>query len=153
MKVVINKCFGGFGLSMAAVKRMAELNGRDCYFFTRDYKTDTYIPIHDDAKHEFWNAFDIPNPNEVLKSDKAWYEMTEADKKAHNALYEKHSLPSGRDLDRTDKTLIQVVRELGKKANGMCADLEIITIPDGIDWQIEEYDGNEHIAESHRTFG
>ena len=37
-------------------------------------------------------------------------------------------------------------------ADGSCAKLEIVEIPDGVDWTVEEYDGNEHIAESHRTW-
>jgi hypothetical protein len=28
-----------------------------------------------------------------------------------------------------------------------------VDIPDDVKWQIEEYDGNEWIAESHRTWG
>jgi hypothetical protein len=54
---------------------------------------------------------------------------------------------------RNDKTLIKVVRKLGKKANGRFADLKIIKIPDGINWDIEEYDGIENICEIHRTWG
>jgi hypothetical protein len=41
---------------------------------------------------------------------------------------------------------------LGAEANGRYAQLKIVTIPDGIEWEIEEYDGNEHIAEQHRTW-
>lgn len=54
--------------------------------------------------------------------------------------------------DRRDKFLIQVVEELGYKADGISANLKIVEIPDGIDYTIEEYDGKEHIAESHRTW-
>lgn len=42
---------------------------------------------------------------------------------------------------------------LGDKANGSCAKLQIVDIPNGTDYTIEEYDGNEHIAEKHRTWG
>jgi hypothetical protein len=48
--------------------------------------------------------------------------------------------------------LVQVVEELGKEANGNYAKLEIIEIPDDVDWEIDEYDGMEHIAEKHRTW-
>lgn len=33
MKVVINSRHGGYGLSAKAMKRLAELNGEECYFF------------------------------------------------------------------------------------------------------------------------
>ena len=38
------------------------------------------------------------------------------------------------------------------KASGKFADLEVREIPDGVDWQIDEYDGNESIHEVHRTW-
>ena len=57
------------------------------------------------------------------------------------------------DMYRADKRLVAVVKKLGKKANGNCADLTIIEIPDNVNWRVEEYDGNEHISEMHRTWG
>ena len=57
-----------------------------------------------------------------------------------------------RDIPRDDAVLIQVVEELGDAANGFAADLKIVDIPDDVDWEIEEYDGNEWVAEKHRTW-
>lgn len=57
-----------------------------------------------------------------------------------------------RSIPRDDPQLVQVVEEMGADANGSCADLVVIEIPDGISWHVEEYDGNEHIAEDHRTW-
>ena len=56
------------------------------------------------------------------------------------------------DNDRTNPKLIEVVEKLGKKANGQCANLEVVEIPDGIDWEIDEYDGYEHVEEKHRRW-
>ena len=56
------------------------------------------------------------------------------------------------DLRRDDPILIQVVEELGEKANGMSASLKIVEIPDDVEWIIQEYDGIEHVAEKHRTW-
>jgi len=56
--------------------------------------------------------------------------------------------------DRSNPKLIKVVKELGsKKVSGGFAKLKIVKIPDNIDWYIDEYDGMEHIAERHRTWG
>ena len=58
-------------------------------------------------------------------------------------------------LDRDNRDhplLVKVVEELGKKANGQHADLEVVEIPDDIEYEIDEYDGIETIREKHRTW-
>jgi len=56
------------------------------------------------------------------------------------------------NIERDDKYLVEVVEEMGGKACGRYADLKVVEIPDDAEWQIEEYDGWEHIAEKHRTW-
>jgi hypothetical protein len=56
------------------------------------------------------------------------------------------------DIRRDDPVLVSVVRELGNKANGDFAELKIVEIPASVDWQIEEYDGREWVAEVHQTW-
>lgn len=56
------------------------------------------------------------------------------------------------DLERNDPELVQVVKELGKEANGFCASLKIVNIPKDVQWHISGYDGLEHVAENHRTW-
>ena len=55
-------------------------------------------------------------------------------------------------IDRHDPGLVEVVELLGKKADGDCAKLKIVEIPDDVDYEIQEYDGNEWVAEKHRTW-
>ncbi len=57
-----------------------------------------------------------------------------------------------RDIPRNDPQLVEIVRKMKSQGNGQCAKLRIVEIPDGADWEIEEYDGNEHIAEKHETW-
>jgi hypothetical protein len=159
MKVAINKCFGGFNLSAKAVKRLAELSGRECYFFVHgrnsngDLAMGKYEPVSvegaDGAMMFF--AFDIPNPNEAFKSDDDWHSLSLEQRQERSAAYSAHAIDN-RPEPRHDPKLIQVIEELGADASGKCAEIAVIEIPDGVEYEISEYDGNEHIAEAHRTW-
>jgi hypothetical protein len=59
---------------------------------------------------------------------------------------------SGRDIDRDDPILVDVVRQLGRRANGRFAILKIVEVPAGVKWDIAEYDGMEWVEEAHRTW-
>ncbi len=159
-KVVINTCYGGFSLSPLAVKRMAELRGRECYFFAHPEGGPTAIDLHsyvpvsvEEAGRRFiFHAYDIPDADTRLKYDRdRWYEMSLEERQAHNALSEKHTIDN-RPSRRDDPALVQVVEELGKAANGSHAELSIVEIPADVEYVIEEYDGTEWIAEAHRTW-
>jgi len=93
MKVVINGCFGGFGLSDAAFD-------------------------------EYKNREGITDP------DFYYY-----------------------DIPRDCPVLVAMVEEQGTAINGTFSDLKVVEIPDGVNWYIAEYDGLEHVAERHRTWG
>ena len=139
MKVAINGCFGGFSLSPLALLRMYELGYRG-----------NVIP----ALKYYGGRGDMLNEN--LNEFKKW----ELDKKQRLGMmvpvfvnnYTEILSDAGRDSERNDPLLIQIIEEMGDAANGTRAKLEIIEIPDGVDFTIEEYDGNEHIAEKHRTW-
>lgn len=154
MKIVINDCYGGFSLSPKAIKRLAELNGEKCFFFKVDYKvgkTDIYTPVslEEANKNSFFiGAFNVPNPAEHLPKEERGTDGTYGD---FNQTYRKIHL-DGRPEDRTDAKLIQVVEELGKEADGWCAELKIIEIPDDVKWEIDEYDGLESVHEVHRSW-
>ena len=92
-KIVINKCFGGFGLSDDAIDLYKILTG-----------TPSVKDVYDWA------------------------------------------------IPRDDAILIQIVEQLGERANSRYGELAIVEIPDDVEWHIHEYDGMEHIAENHRTW-
>jgi hypothetical protein len=54
--------------------------------------------------------------------------------------------------DRSNPKLVAVVEKLGERA-GEKAKLEVLEIPDGVEWEIDEYDGMEWVSEKHRTWG
>jgi hypothetical protein len=136
MKLVINTCFGGFGLSEKAMRRYFALKGWPIYI----------------ERHGSWSAtyWKVP-PEEGPIKPEPWETAPLEDRQRYNAEYVKKSVYAG-DIPRDDPDLVRVVEELGEAANGPYASLSIVEIPDGAEWQIEEYDGNEHVAEKHRTW-
>ena len=60
---------------------------------------------------------------------------------------------SYKPVSRVHPPAIECVKTLGSaEASGFCAQVKIVEIPDGVKWDIEEYDGLEHVAEQHRTW-
>lgn len=53
---------------------------------------------------------------------------------------------------RDDSDLVAAVETLGKEANGHCAELKIVEIPEGVEWEIADYDGKEAVEEKHRKW-
>lgn len=136
MKIIINKCHGGFSISDAAVKRYAELKGITLYPEKGRYDT------------VWWT---IPPEERPAKPVGNWLSQPPADWTAYNECYKNNTL-TNRPEDRTDNVLIQVIEEFGKDANGRFAVLAVIEIPDNVEWEISEYDGIEWVAEKHRTW-
>ena len=96
MKLVINKCYGGFGLSAKG----CEVVGVEVDDWVRKWGT------------------------------------------------------GGREIERDNPLLIKAMEELGGEVmSGRYAKLEVVEIPDGVEWEIEEYDGMEWVAEKHRSWG
>lgn len=56
------------------------------------------------------------------------------------------------DIPRDDATLVATVEQLGDRAHGDYARLEIVEIPADVVWMLQEYDGSEWVAETHRTW-
>lgn len=136
MKIVVNKCFGGFGLSPIAIKEYLKLIGKECFFYERDYKTKMANKVQDGSG---MMAFTLTKDlgEQILYNHKSFEDC-----------YFYYG-----NIERTDENLIKVVETLGSKiASGQFAELEVIEIPDGIDYEIEDYDGIESIHESHRSW-
>lgn len=131
-KIVINACFGGFSLSHEAVMRYAEIKGIKLYV-DGDNFLKHYYKVEPDKYNKCSDKWYKEDGNYKRINDKDWYFTC-------------------RDIERDDPALIQVVKELGDKANGSCAKLEIKEIPDDVKWEIDEYDGNETIDEVHRSW-
>jgi len=141
-KIVVNRKHGGFGLSIKAEMRYLELVGKKCYFYVttkwahENDGVDEYTRISPKKAEDSFIAYTITEDlgkkiNKLPDDDRYWY----------------HG-----DLERDDPILIQVVEEMGEKADSKFAKLEIVEIPDDVEWQIDDYDGYESIHEIHRSW-
>ena len=138
MKVVVNRCYGGFGLSDKAIEMVMHRKGLNCFRYKQtkfkysDGKEEyTRCEIIDDFGFTYYQTKDLGEKVDKLPNETFWYYGS---------------------LDRTDADLIAVVEKLGKEANGSCASLEVVEIPDDVNWEIDDYDGIETIHEVHRSW-
>ena len=142
MKLVINKCYGGFGLSPTAIKLYLKKVGKKCYFykqtkykFKEGVEEHTKITLEEAEKERFVSVYtkDMGKKFSEHTDKYYWYED----------FYEK----------RDDKLLIETIEELGpEKASGKLAEIVIVEIPDDVEWELDEYDGIESIHEQHRSW-
>ena len=90
-KIVVNRCFGGFGLSRQAYEELG------------------------------------------LAWDGYGYAYNEEEK-------------------RSDPKLVEVVEKLGDRASGLLSNLKVVTVPDDVEWEIDNYDGQETVRERSRSW-
>ena len=131
MKVVVNRCFGGFGLSAKAMKRLIEEGSPGIkVMLLKEYggEDDLRGDWYEDAGDGFVVGF---SPDVLCKDGKVYH---------------------WNDENRTDPVLLRVIEELGPEANNSYSDLEIVDIPDGTEYTIENYDGQESIHKAHRSW-
>ena len=141
MKVVINKCYGGFGLSKEAFVRYGEITGKKVW-------------IEDDTKYKSLGIFTVwtcPPEERPENREEEFYSMSMEERTAYNESYRKNTLDCY-SMQRNDPALVQLVEEMGEKAFGRHAELSVVQIPDDVQYEIEEYDGKEWVAEVHRTW-
>lgn len=139
MKVVINNCFGGFGLSFDAMMLYAKYKGFDLYAFTEAKDASGKVMF---GKQKFVS---------VQKGDKPFITHY-AKKPLIDGKPDEKSYFSERDIKRDDPLLIRVVEELKDVANAKYAKLKVVEIPYDVKYKIDEYDGNESIHEVHRSW-
>lgn len=102
MKVLVNECYGGYGISSEAGKLWLERKGISYQIYE-----DTYQLI-----------VSIDGETQSI----------------------------GNYIGRTDETLIEIFEEKGSEfTSGPHAEVALIEIPDGCQYNIHEYDGTEYI--------
>ena len=130
-KVVYNACYGGFGLSKEACQRYWDIKGQQVWI--------------EDAQWGFTVWLVAPENRISSKEGDAFYSMSMDERVAYNRAHSGQTWYYD-NVDRHDPALVQVVEELGKKANGDFANLQIDEVYGP--YRIDEYDGNESVMTS-----
>jgi len=136
MKVVINTCHGGFGLSDEAISEYIKRKGLNLHKHGRSY----YIVPYREYRAEL----------EVEQEE--FRKMHEG--RPHNYMgHLSNRLCWGiSNIQRYDEVLVSIVEEMGEAANDKYASLKVVEIPDDVQFDIMDYDGAEWVAEKHRTW-
>lgn len=141
MKIVINTCYGGFSISLEAARYMANKGHAAAKAEVEDWERDQAAVDHF-LKTGKWTC-----PKDKVK----WLAIAaQYGGKVTFHGYGYHGEHHG--YERNDPLLIEAVETLKKKADGEHAGLSVVEIPDGVAWEIDEYDGVETIHEKHRSW-
>ncbi len=133
-KIVINTCYGIFGISPEAALWLFERGMKNIAYEVSEYynKGDCSNHLHK------WKEFLL---GKVTDS----YSVTVFSPDERFVL-------STRPEKRDDPLLIECIETLGERAFGALSELKIVSIPADVEWEIEGYDGKEWISEKHRTW-
>lgn len=142
MKLVINRCYGGFGLSTKALYEYVKRKYGSAYIYLDDKKSYNHYFLSDTGYNDI-------DSHSILVSTKDFGK--DIDSRIINNNRDCF-ISRYRDCDRDDPILVEVVEELGEGASGTVSNLKVVEIPDDIDWEIDEYDGLETIREKHRIW-
>lgn len=124
-KVMINKCYGEFGFSRKAIQLYVERKGLDVKPYFKEFSGDIKPML---VTWELYQAQIGTALNYRLLHDDGKY------------------FREDEEIGREDDVMIAIVEELGTAANGQHAEIRIIEIMDGEEYQIHDYDGVESLT-------
>lgn len=136
MKLVINKCFGGFGLSKEAVLALSKtkcshLEITSLSSFGKGWKEEDKSRFLAYIENGFYSGYAIEGGNVI-----------EDNHRAHDP------------YNRACPYLVELVEAGEVPFNGQCAKLGVVEIPDDVlEFEIDDYDGSETVKEVHRSWG
>ncbi len=138
MRIVINKSYGGFSLSDAAYEKLIErgVPVKKFEYSCKEKADDHHVVIFD--RH-----LEDPPVDEVESANRDAFHEFDTSRYWDN--WSRHH--------RAHPLLVGVISEMGTAAAGAHADLEVIDIPDDVEYVICEDHGREYCAEKRRVWG
>jgi hypothetical protein len=150
MKVILNKCYGGYTLSHDAKMELLKVKHTGAYPYVcssnYDGKTITLLDMPYNSENATYGLDIVYMEGPIEETPCVMHEddfMQEA--KTANDIFS--------STERDDPDLVAVVERLGERASGSCSKLVVVDIDDDIqDYEISEYDGFETLHEKHRKW-
>ena len=137
MKIVINRSFGGFDLSNDAIQLY--IKKKNLKLYSDDDEHYYYVPVEEYHKQLDSENLEYQKQRKGLPNNFKGYRS--------NDMYWNIET-----IKRNDPCLVEVVEELGQKANGYHSKLKVVTIPDDVRYDINDYDGMESVHEKHKVW-
>jgi len=133
MKIVINDCIGGFGISHFGMVKYVEHKYGKCFVYA--FNNGGFNKVNDVPEN---------TPSVFLATDLG------------DRIYDEHIVVNKifeDEIKRNDESLIYIVETHGELINDSYSNLKIVEIPDDVKWHIGEGEmGGEWIYEEHRTW-
>ena len=151
MKIAINTYYGCFRLSAEAEVMFYKRKYKNLYFYKNQYDLqNNLIGMKMVTESEYLekanSCFDYNITYRYLGQFMPFEHEGFCEYFVNNGLYR----GGGK---RAEGDLIEGIKTFGEeKASGRFSKIKIIEIPNDVDYEIEEYDGNEWISEKHRTW-
>ncbi len=144
MKIILNKCFGGFGLSHVAKINLLEAKGLKVYAYRVEehYNSDPYSEYTLRKIDKFYKTERRFETFVYLKEPLA-KDVTRISLHDYVEMLENGKYTFDEDKLRVDKDVIAIVEQLGSAASDNFSNLEIFEIPNGSEYIIDDYDGLE----------
>jgi hypothetical protein len=144
MKVVVNRCYGGFSISKKCAEYMEKRGSLQAKAELDDWREKKrWVKYF--REHGSW-------PQNADKETVKWMHPEHAWEPTWFGYGYDHDAGFDDGYRRDDPLLVEAVEKLGEKASGSMAKLKVVEIPDGIEWTIDEYDGMERVEEAHRSW-
>lgn len=136
MEILLNKDYGGYGLSLEAKIKILQRKGIEFFLYEYDEGANKSIDYKNALEKYKNEIYDLPRIT-TKYFGKEWDSIEEAFENMDKTyrLFE----------DRLDKDIIAVVKELKEKANSRLSKICIIEMPDNYHYVINNYDGIETV--------